>query len=432
MSITFPSNPSRFEIAVTGGTTWQWDGYRWAPTEDVGYQGSLGFRGSVGYTSSVGYFGSTGYRGSEGYQGSVGFRGSAGVSYFQNTTPSTLIPGELWFDTDDGFMSAYFADEDTWVGINGGMAGYQGSRGYTGYTGSIGYTGSFGPYGGVSINLKFDTNILNTDTSSGYIKFNNVNPSIVTNIKVSVLDSNYVGIANILNSFVLNSSSNNKAYINVISKSDPKKYAVYSISNLSTSPSLACIDLTVTYVTAYIVDPLTSIFGLDEEMILSFTKNGEVGYTGSKGFFDKEATLTFSNTITFSNNIVVNNAFIATSVDMINYSEATKSHGTVTGATTIYVANGNIQFITLGATPITLTFSNTGMQTNRAYNLTLVVTQDGVGSKALAYSSLSPIKWASGGIPALSTSGNATDILTFFTANKGAFWYGALTGKGFN
>jgi hypothetical protein len=31
MALTFPSNPALYEIAITGGKTWMWDGSRWIP-----------------------------------------------------------------------------------------------------------------------------------------------------------------------------------------------------------------------------------------------------------------------------------------------------------------------------------------------------------------------------------------------------------------
>ena len=236
--------------------------------------------GSQGYTGSAGYIGHDGYTGSIGYVGSqgIGYTGSMPNAVFQNTVPAPLVAGELWFDTDDGLMSAYFPDQNVWLGINGGTA----------------------------------------------------------------------------------------------------------------------------------------------------------GYTGSLGFFDPNKTLLFSNTVTFAQNAVVNNAFVATSLDMINYSEAVVNYGTVTTSPkTLYLANGNIQFITLGISTLTLSFANTGMKDNRGYNLVLFVTQDGNGNRTLAYGADTVIKWPSGVAPTLSIGANATDVLTFYTANKGASWFGTLSGKNY-
>jgi hypothetical protein len=117
---------------------------------------------------------------------------------------------------------------------------------------------------------------------------------------------------------------------------------------------------------------------------------------------------------------------------MINYSEATKNHGTVSTSKTIYLSNGNIQYMTLGTATVTLSFANTDMVDNKSYSLTLVVTQDGTGNRTLAFNASSPIKWAAGIVPSLTTTGGAIDILTFFTGNKGAYWFGSLSGKNFS
>jgi hypothetical protein len=129
----------------------------------------------------VRYFGSTGYIGSSGYRGSVGYQGSAGAAgiaqaYVSAFAPpvSERVPGELWWDTDNGILNIYYSNEQTWVGLaegprgpfgytgSGGLgytgsagAGYVGSRGYsgsvgfTGSIGSLGYTGSRGYNGSV-------------------------------------------------------------------------------------------------------------------------------------------------------------------------------------------------------------------------------------------------------------------------------------------
>ena len=59
------------------------------------------------------------------------------------------------------------------------------------------------------------------------------------------------------------------------------------------------------------------------------------------------------------------------------------------------------------------------------------VTQDGNGNRTLAYSADTVIKWPSGSAPTLSIGANATDVLTFYTANKGASWFGTLSGKNY-
>jgi hypothetical protein len=179
-------------------------------------------------------------------------------------------------------------------------------------------------------------------------------------------------------------------------------------------------------------DGIMSAYFPDQSVWLGIN-GGTVGFAGSVGRLDPEATLTFSNTITFSNSVNINKAFVGASVDMINYSEATKDHGTVSTSKTIYLANGNIQYLTLGTSTVTLSFANTGMVDNKGYNLTLIVRQEnGVTGRKIAFDAGTVIKWAAGIVPTLSTESQQTDILTFFTGNKGAYWFGSLSGKNFS
>jgi hypothetical protein len=71
------------------------------------------------------------------------------------------------------------------------------------------------------------------------------------------------------------------------------------------------------------------------------------------------------------------------------------------------------------------------MEDNKGYNLTLILTQ-GSTNRTIAFDASTVIKWASGSVPSLSTASGAIDILTFFTGNKGAYWFGSLSGKNFS
>jgi len=61
-------------------------------------------------------------------------------------------------------------------------------------------------------------------------------------------------------------------------------------------------------------------------------------------------------------------------------------------------------------------------------SLTLILTQDGTGSRTGAFTS---VLWAGGSAPTLTTTATTgIDILTFYTFNGGAspVWYGFLSG----
>jgi len=100
------------------------------------------------------FFNEAGYNGSVGYQGSVGYRGSRGLDglatvYVSPVAPPAeeIIPGELWWDTENGILNIWYTGETTWVGIQQGPRGLRGYAGSYGFTGSLGYTGSIGPKG---------------------------------------------------------------------------------------------------------------------------------------------------------------------------------------------------------------------------------------------------------------------------------------------
>ena len=137
MSLIFPNSPTIGQTTYTGGNIWTWDGERWYIVPSSGFTGSSGANG-IAY------------------------------AYVDDIADPAPANGELWFDTDNGYLSVYYGDEQTWVRIGNpgfvgsatgpGGPGYTGSaglRGFQGYTGSIGtvtsgdrgYTGSKGDIG---------------------------------------------------------------------------------------------------------------------------------------------------------------------------------------------------------------------------------------------------------------------------------------------
>ena len=348
MALVFPNSPIAGDRTTTGGRTWEFDGERWVPVGDTGYRGSVGYTGSVGdkgevgFKGSEGYQGSEGYRGSEGYQGSVGYKGSEGYQGSEGYRGSEGYQGSVGYRGSEGYQ---------------GSVGYKGSEGNVGYQGSEGYRGSLGYQGSV-----------------GYQGSN--------------------GIA--------------------------------SASFQNTAPTSNLLSGQLWFDTD---DGLVSAYFPSEDVWVGIV-GGTPGYTGSTGFFDGNTVYYFSNTVTFAQNAVVNNAFVATSLDMINYSETIRNLGNVATAQTVYISNGNIQTVTLGAASVSFTLSNTGMVDNKSYSLTLIVTQDNNGSRTISWSP-NVIKWSGASAPSLSTSAYSTDIITLFTTNKGAYWYGSLSGKNF-
>jgi hypothetical protein len=129
-------------------------------------------------------------------------------------------------------------------------------------------------------------------------------------------------------------------------------------------------------------------------------------------------------------NLVVNNATIGTSFEILNFSEVVKNHGNITTSPlTLYLANGNIQSFTLNTASVTLAFSTDGMKANRAYSMSLVVSQDSAGNKNLVFPA--NVKWQGAYTPVFSKTASTTDLISLLTIDAGTTWFATYAGKGF-
>lgn len=90
------------------------------------------------------------------------------------------------------------------------------------------------------------------------------------------------------------------------------------------------------------------------------------------------------------------------------------------------LANGNVQKVTLtGNCTVTLTSPAAGVMRS----LTLLVFQDGVGSRTITWPG--SVKWGNAGAPILTLTAAKMDMVSLFTVDGGTNWYGALGAKGF-
>lgn len=97
---------------------------------------------------------------------------------------------------------------------------------------------------------------------------------------------------------------------------------------------------------------------------------------------------------------------------------------TATGVnTTVTLANGNVQQLTLGAST---TISLTGAAAGVACSLSLYIIQDGVGSRTITWPA--SIKWPGGVAPSLSTAAGKIDLIVLETLDGGTVWFGARAG----
>lgn len=125
---------------------------------------------------------------------------------------------------------------------------------------------------------------------------------------------------------------------------------------------------------------------------------------------------------------------IMSAVTHKDYSETVYAGGNTGGTPTIDEANGNTQTWTLDNNATFALPADSGLQAGTA--LTLILTQDGTGSRTGAFqvnSATTNVKWAGGTAPTLTTTASRADIVCFVTFDGGATptWYGFVAGQDF-
>ena len=146
-----------------------------------------------------------------------------------------------------------------------------------------------------------------------------------------------------------------------------------------------------------------------------------------------DATTTWSKTLTGSTLAGTTLSGAVTGADQImsavthkDYSETVYAGGNTSTAVTLDETNGNTQTWTMTGNCTFTMPSGAGLQAGTA--LTLILTQDGTGSRTGAFTS---VKWAGATAPTLTTTATTgVDILTFITFDGGAAptWYGFVAG----
>lgn len=109
-----------------------------------------------------------------------------------------------------------------------------------------------------------------------------------------------------------------------------------------------------------------------------------------------------------------------------DYSETVYAGGNTGTSQTLAETNGNVQTWTMNGNCTFTMPSGSGLQAGTS--LTLILTQDGTGSRTGAFTG---VKWAGGSAPTLTTTATTgIDVLTFITFNGGAspVWYGFVAG----
>jgi len=109
-----------------------------------------------------------------------------------------------------------------------------------------------------------------------------------------------------------------------------------------------------------------------------------------------------------------------------DYAETVYAGGNSSTAVTLDETNGNVQTFTMTGNCTFTMPSGSGLQAGTS--ITLILTQDGTGSRTGAFTS---VLWAEGEAATLTTTATTgIDILTFYTFNGGAspVWYGFAAG----
>jgi hypothetical protein len=104
--------------------------------------------------------------------------------------------------------------------------------------------------------------------------------------------------------------------------------------------------------------------------------------------------------------------------------EKVSALGSVSGAVTLNLANGNV-FTATATGNITFTFS--GATNGLACSFTLFLTQDGTGGHAVTWPG--SVTWLGGVAPAIGSAAGAVTVLVFETVNGGTTWYGSMAGN---
>lgn len=77
----------------------------------------------------------------------------------------------------------------------------------------------------------------------------------------------------------------------------------------------------------------------------------------------------------------------------------------------------------------TITMANVPAGVNFAFNLTLALMQDGVGSRSVVWPA--SVRWGNGVAPILSLGANKTDFVSLLTFDGGSSWYGFVSGQNY-
>jgi hypothetical protein len=221
MTINFPNSPTTNQTYTFNGRSWQWTGVAWkAVTTTFGPTGPTGSAGFIGSDGATGATGATGRTGSQGIQGIQGFQGIEGPT---------------------------------------GTTGALGS-------GSFRYTYNDGPTASI------------TNPGSGYLSCNDENLASADSITISDIDADGGNISQFLLA-AADSTSPIKGTIRISEEGYPNNFFIFDIND-TVYDRFSHVQFYVAYVTSGLG---TTTFNDGENLIVSFTRTGDLGETGPTG-----------------------------------------------------------------------------------------------------------------------------------------------------
>tara|TARA_A100001515_G_C4587286_1_gene214947 strand:- start:871 stop:2310 length:1440 start_codon:yes stop_codon:yes gene_type:complete len=112
---------------------------------------------------------------------------------------------------------------------------------------------------------------------------------------------------------------------------------------------------------------------------------------------------------------------------LVNYAEKVNAMGTLSASETIDVKDGTYVTATLSTSATTINFISP--PSGRLYGFALALTNASSGSAvSISWNTGGTgVKWPGGSVPTRTETNSKTDIWSFFTADGGTNWYGALS-----
>jgi hypothetical protein len=154
------------------------------------------------------------------------------------------------------------------------LQGVQGISGGGG-PGTQGIQGISGGFGGAAFDYFYSTNVANSDPTTGYLKFNNIDLSLVTTLYISTTDHNLISTTNFLQT-IDDSTSAIKGHFSIMDESDPSTYLMFAITGLHTEYA-GYFSVPVSYISGS-----TSLIN-DLDVIITFARTGDIGSAGVQG-----------------------------------------------------------------------------------------------------------------------------------------------------